>query len=99
MKKSEMNDIQKANYEYMRSLGIKKSWAKRLVAGDGDYADSSMIGADTADTVLGFAAWDETKEGHDFWSNVYDSADELLTTKSYHQALLEIPNNLVNKAE
>jgi hypothetical protein len=49
--------------------------------------------------VLPLAAWDETKEGYDFWSNVYDSADELLTTKSYHQALLEIPNNLVNKAE
>ncbi len=99
MKKSEMNDIQKANYEYMRSLGIKKSWAKRLVAGDGDYTNGSMIGADTADTVLGFAGWDETEEGYDFWSNVYHNADELLTTKSYHQALLEIPNNLVPEAE
>ncbi len=99
MKKSEMSDIQKANYEYMRSLGIKKSWAWRLVGGGGDYADSSMIGADTADTVLGFAFWDKTEEGHDFWRNVHDNADELLTKKSYHRALFEIPNNLVKIAE
>ncbi len=93
MKKSETNDIQKVNYEHMRSLGIKKSWAERLVAGD---YDSVPVGtADIPNIVLGFAHWAETEEGFGFWSDVCDNAEEWLTTKSHHQALLEIPNNLV----
>jgi hypothetical protein len=49
--------------------------------------------------VYGFAYWGETGEGRDFWFRVSDNEEEWLTTKSYHQALLEIPNNLVKKAE
>ncbi len=99
MKKSEMNDIQKANYEYMRSLGIKKSWAKRLVSGDGAYADNLMFGEDLSNIVLGFTHGEETEEGFSFWGNVYDNACGLLTTKSYHKALHEIPNNLVKDSK
>jgi hypothetical protein len=92
MKKSEMNDIQKANYEYMRSLGIKKSWAKRLITGG---YDSEPVGTvDIPTIVLGFNHWDETEEGFHFWSTVDDNTTELLTTISYSKALFKIPNNI-----
>ncbi len=100
MKKSEMNVIQKANYKYMRSLGIKKSWAKRFVVEeDSDFSREEM-GKDTVEeAVCGFAYWGGTNEGADFWLCVSDNAEDWLTTKSYHKALHEIPNNLVQKAE
>ncbi len=99
MKKSEMNDIQKANYEYMRSIGIKKSWAKRLLEGDGDFVYYTMTGYTPEYIVRCFTNHDTTGEGRDFWNNVRANADVLLMVKSYHQALLEIPNNLAKKAE
>jgi hypothetical protein len=100
MKKSEMNDIQKANYEYMRSLGIKKSWAKRLVS-DGSFHTSEEIGTEEAinDIVLGFDGWSCTKEGSGFWAKVEARCPEILFEMSYHAALLEISNELVQKAE
>jgi hypothetical protein len=100
MKKSEMNDTQKANYEYLRSLGIKKSWAKRFVVEeDSDFSKEEMDKDTIEAAVYGFAYWGETSEGADFWLCVSDNAGEWLKTKSYHQALLEIPNNLAKKAE
>jgi hypothetical protein len=100
MKKSEMNDIQKANYEYMRSLGIKKSWAKRLVVEEDSYFSREAMEKDSiSDVVGGFAYWQKTGEGVDFWFRVTDNEEEWLTTKSYHQALYEIPNKLVKDAK
>lgn len=99
MKKSEMTDIQKANYEYMRSLGIEKSWAERIVAEYGDLPWCRTSGGNIEVVVISFARWVKTEEGRGFWSAVHKNADDLLLTKTYHQALLEIPNNLVKKSE
>ncbi len=99
MKKSEMNDIQKANYEYLRSLGIKKSWAKRFVEEGNWYADEIVKEEEAAHFVVGFQDWAATPEGCDFWINVEKNSHSILEDMSYHQALLEIPNNLVKIAE
>jgi hypothetical protein len=99
MKKSKMSDIQKANYEYMRSLGIKKSWAKRFVEEGSDISKEERDKGSITEVVCGFAYWRETGEGEDFWIRISHNPEEWLTTKSYRQALLELPNNLVKEAE
>ena len=76
MKKSETNDIQKSNYEHMRSLGIKKSWAKRLVGEeDSVFSKEKMDEEGITGVVYGFAYWQEVGEGIDFWLHVSGNAE------------------------
>lgn len=95
MKKSEMNDTQKANYEHMRSIGIKKSWAKRLVSG-ATYSDAIICaGEPVNDIILDFDSWVDTEEGSEFWDKVEEDCCAILHEMSYYEALFKIPNNIV----
>ncbi len=96
MKKSEMNGIQKANYEYMRSLGIKKSWAKRLVSGR--YSSEQVDTESLTEIVIGFAFWSTTKEGYNYWYRVCNNT-RILKSSPYSRNMLKIMENLAKDAE
>lgn len=56
-------------YKQLRSFGISEDHATRMT----NQSIKRPNDVSASEHVLGFATWDATEEGHDYWNETYES--------------------------